>query len=163
APARREKLQRVALRPGLAAAPRAGHVVRVDGQARRDGVFNNSATSGRGPARRQRRTTGDCSRRQSRSVRVRDQALPAPPRAGCGGVEGGVEVGDDGEQGRECECWWGRAALRKLPSPVLSRWAFARQGQGPRGGTGRGREARTIEYGTPPASISFSWLTLARI
>jgi len=71
APARRENLQRVALRPGLPAAPRAGHAVRVDGHARRDGVLNNSATSGRGPARRQRRATGDCSRRESRSVRVR--------------------------------------------------------------------------------------------
>jgi len=52
-----EKPQRVALRPGLRAAPRAGHVVRVDGHARRDGVLNNSATSGRGSARRQRRAT----------------------------------------------------------------------------------------------------------
>src|SRR5262245_40446269 len=44
--------------------------------------------------------------------------------------------GGDGEPGRAC--WWGRAALRQLPSPVLSRGAFARQGQGPQGGTGRG-------------------------
>jgi len=57
APAGRENLQRVALRSGLPAAPRAGHVVRVDGHARRDGVLNNSATSGRGSARRQRRAT----------------------------------------------------------------------------------------------------------
>src|SRR5262245_25104447 len=38
-------------RPSDSAAPRAGHVVRVDGHARRGGVLNNSATSGRGSAR----------------------------------------------------------------------------------------------------------------
>jgi hypothetical protein len=35
-------------RPSYSAAPRAGHVVRAEGQARRDGLLNNSATSGRG-------------------------------------------------------------------------------------------------------------------
>jgi len=64
--------QQAASGPGLPAAPRAGHVVRVDGHARRDRVLNNSATSGRGSARRRRRATGDCSRRESRSVRLRD-------------------------------------------------------------------------------------------
>src|SRR5262249_7107116 len=64
--------QQAASGPGLPAAPRAGHVVRVDGHARRDRVLNNSATSGRGSARRRRRATGDGSRRESRSVRLRD-------------------------------------------------------------------------------------------
>src|SRR5262249_32684699 len=57
-------------RASYSAAPRAGHVVRVDGHARRDGVFTNSATSGRGSAPRQRRATGDRSPRGNRARRV---------------------------------------------------------------------------------------------
>ncbi|HKB35791.1 MAG TPA: hypothetical protein VKD72_05010 [Gemmataceae bacterium] len=88
----------MALRTGLLAAPRAGHVVRVDGHTRRDGVLNNSATSGRLSARRQRRATGDWSRRESRSLRVPDHwaALARPIAANLehqaeqGGCQNGI-------------------------------------------------------------------------